>query len=638
MSELNQQTGSSGNDFFAPMPFVKLLGGFWAAMQPGKLILALAGIVTIFLSGWILDWLTPASDRVVINAANLSAEGYAPTELDAYLSGDYALSHRSFNALRDDMRRSNEENLKRLLTGSAMNLNTTEAEKWVREGKALSEIENKYLHDFDKAIPLLQKRYNISCDRINDEYQKIIDMADDSSEKQARREERDHELKQLKDAYMNIFDAVTGKSTGTALQQNEWLKRLIVADLRALAEYKAQEEKKANNDMELVLNTVQLAQLYQIAKAHKGAGIFATLVDLKTSRLHKAVGALVWNHDLSVVKNQLADIVKSAGWLWRFHWIYAIFMCLICLAVWSIVGGAICRITALQFARDERIGALRAAKFSSGKFASFFSAPLIPIVVVIIISIAIFVPSLITAIPRIGEMIGGILLLLALVGGFVIALVIVGLLAGFNLMYPTIAVEGSDSFDAISRPYSYIFARPWRMGFYSFIAAVYGSICYLFVHFFACLMLTATRSCVGAAVNLDGSSFINISGKLNAMWPAPTAQNLLPSINWMGLNWSETFAAAWIWIWVSLTVAVVLAFVISFFFSENTVIYFLLRQRVDGTDLEDVYLIQDVEDLVAQEARAEESQEPQPTQAPSEQSPPDSQVRPQTQEPDESSS
>jgi len=637
MSELNQQTGSSGNDFFAQMPFVKLFGGFRAAMQPGKLMLALAGIVAIFLAGWILDWLTPTSDRVVINTADISAEGYPPTELDAYLSGDYALSRRSFTTLRDDMRRSNEESLKRLLTGAAMNLDAIKAEKLIREGKALSNIEDKYIDDFDNAVTRLQIRYDTSRKRIADKYQTIIDTVE-GSERQARQEERDRELKQLKDAYMNIFAAVTGKSIGTALQQNEWLKRLIVADPRSINEYKAEEEKKAGQDMELILNTVQLAQLYQIAKASEGAGIFATLVDLKTSHLHKAVGALIWNHDLSAVKNQMADILKAAGWLWRFHYIYAFFMCLICLTVWSIVGGAICRITALQSARDERIGALRALKFGSGKFGSFFSAPLIPIGIIILIGIFIFLPSLIAAIPWIGEIIGGILLPLALVGGFIIALVIIGLVAGFNLMYPTIAVEGSDSFDAISRSYSYIFARPWRMGFFSLIAAVYGSVCYLFVRFFAFLMLTATRSCVRAAVDVDGSSYINIEGKLDAMWPAPIFQNLSPPINWMGLNWSETFAAALIWIWVSLTVAVVMAFVVSFFFSENTIIYFLLRKRVDGTDLEDVYLIQDVEDLMAQEAKTEEAQERTPMETVSEETTPAPEEQPETKEPEEPSS
>ena len=61
----------------------------------------------------------------------------------------------------------------------------------------------------------------------------------------------------------------------------------------------------------------------------------------------------------------------------------------------------------------------------------------------------------------------GILFFLALIGGaWLIAFLLVGLGGGWALMYPTIAVEGSDSFDAISRSFSYVFARPWRAGLY----------------------------------------------------------------------------------------------------------------------------------------------------------------------------
>ena len=60
-------------------------------------------------------------------------------------------------------------------------------------------------------------------------------------------------------------------------------------------------------------------------------------------------------------------------------------------------------------------------------------------------------------------------------------LVALGTAGGFNLMYPTIAVEGSDSFDAISRSFSYIYARPWRMIWYTMVAIVYGALTFLFV-------------------------------------------------------------------------------------------------------------------------------------------------------------
>ena len=62
----------------------------------------------------------------------------------------------------------------------------------------------------------------------------------------------------------------------------------------------------------------------------------------------------------------LSEIAGGACWLFRFHWLYGVVLTVAVLAIWSLFGGAICRVSALQVARDERIGAMRALKFSAG--------------------------------------------------------------------------------------------------------------------------------------------------------------------------------------------------------------------------------------------------------------------------------
>ena len=56
-------------------------------------------------------------------------------------------------------------------------------------------------------------------------------------------------------------------------------------------------------------------------------------------------------------------------------------------------------------------------------------------------------------------------------------LLLVGLVFGAPLMIPTICVEGTDSFDAISRSMSYVYARPWRYIWCKLVALVYGIPC-----------------------------------------------------------------------------------------------------------------------------------------------------------------
>jgi hypothetical protein len=174
-------------------------------------------------------------------------------------------------------------------------------------------------------------------------------------------------------------------------------------------------------------------------------------------------------------------------------------------------------------------------------------------------------------------------------------LVILGLVGGFNLMYPTIAVEGSDSFDAISRSFSYLYARPWRLGFYTMVAVIYGGLTYAFVRFFIYLILIVTHLAAGLFVFTQSDSHAWL---WNAMWPGPLINGRLAyAVDFGALGPGQKVGAFFILVWVYLVIALLGAFVISFYFSANTVIYYLMRREVDATELDDVYLEQVDEDF-----------------------------------------
>src|SRR5262249_28541623 len=77
---------------------------------------------------------------------------------------------------------------------------------------------------------------------------------------------------------------------------------------------------------------------------------------------------------------------------------------------------------------------------------------------------------------------------LVLLSGLAMAVVIVGLV-GWPMMYATISTEGSDSFDALSRSYSYVYVNPWQYPWYQLVAFVYGLIVVLFVGFMGALLV-----------------------------------------------------------------------------------------------------------------------------------------------------
>jgi hypothetical protein len=260
---------------------------------------------------------------------------------------------------------------------------------------------------------------------------------------------------------------------------------------------------------------------------------------------------------------------------------------LIKLCLVSIAGGAICRIAALQFARDEKPGIAEAVRFSLKKFWSFFTTPLIPAGIVILVGACISLLGVLGNIPfGLGELIVGILTPLALVGGAIIAVVLVGTIAGFNLMFPAVAYDGSDSLDAVSRSFNYVYVRPWRLGFYTAAAAVYGAICYVFVRLFAYLLLWSAYRGLRLGAGLD--SVRGLPDKIAAIWPEPSFAQLLAYSAAAGSR-SESVAAFLVYLSALIIVGLVVSFIISFYFSANIVIYALMRNKVDNKALEEIY-------------------------------------------------
>jgi hypothetical protein len=325
-------------------------------------------------------------------------------------------------------------------------------------------------------------------------------------------------------------------------------------------------------------------EYYKESGEHRG--VFSTLWRFGSEKFHGALKSL-FAFDLPGVAKNTADAFKAISWALRYHYIYSAIFFVITLVVISIAGGGLCRIAALQFARNEKPGITEALRFGAKRFLSFFTVPLAPVGIIIFIGLFVFLLGLIGNVPRAGELIMGIFMLLALIAGALIAIVLIGTVAGFNLMFPAIAYDGSDCFDAFSRSLSYVYSKPWRMVFYTIIAVVYGAICYIFVRFFAFLLLLTARGFLGLGIWVDNSS--KQVDKLTAIWPEPSFMGLRGAPTWATVNWSESLAAFLVYLALLVVVGLLVSFVISFYFSASTIIYALMRNRVDNTALEDVY-------------------------------------------------
>jgi hypothetical protein len=345
----------------------------------------------------------------------------------------------------------------------------------------------------------------------------------------------------------------------------------------------------------------------------QGDGVFYTLWHFGSEKYHIFLKELFELRFTSIAAN-IADCFTALRWAFRYHTLYCIIFIAIILAVASIAGGAICRISALQVARGEKPGLTEAVRFSIKRFTSFITAPLAPVTIILFIGIFILLLGLLGNIPYVGEIIVGLGMPLALFAGFLITVVVIGTFAGFNLMFPAIAYDGSDCFDAISRSFSYVYARPWRMLAYTLITVVYGSICYLFVRFFAFLSLWISHWFLRFSLwAKTGSEEMN---KLNSIWPEPQFMKLMVDPSTLHTaNSTEKVAAYLVYIFLLVVIGLVVSFVINFYFSANTIIYSLLRHKVDNTAFEDIYTPPDATDI-----------EPAETEPPKEKTPPEPEV------------
>ncbi|OHB54245.1 MAG: hypothetical protein A2Y07_01640 [Planctomycetes bacterium GWF2_50_10] len=317
-------------------------------------------------------------------------------------------------------------------------------------------------------------------------------------------------------------------------------------------------------------------------------GVFNIFVRFSCARFTDGAYALLTGNPVGML-GQLAYCGKAIEWALVMHTLYSLVFFGLSFVMLAIAGGAICRLAALEFANDEKPGFFEAMRFASSKARSLVTAPAAPVAMILLFGVPLIMTGLLGNIPwHIGEILMSVMLIFGLTFALLMTLLFIGALGGINMMLPAIAYESTDSFEAISRSFAYVFARPWRLGFYTLVAAVYGAACYVFVQFFAMIALGLMRTFLRLGVFTNSATYTE-TNKLDIIWPRGMifTPPMLGDIS--TLNWSEKTATVIISIFVLLVLCMVGAFVMSFFFSANSVIYALMRNVVDKTSLKDVW-------------------------------------------------
>jgi hypothetical protein len=332
--------------------------------------------------------------------------------------------------------------------------------------------------------------------------------------------------------------------------------------------------------------------------ATERAGIFQTLLREELAAFDQLIrSALVPDFGFSaflsgeeqsgVIGAILRMTMTIPGWLYHTHPGFLATYLLFAFLLLCLIGGAICRHAALHATVREPPTLAGACVFAARRYHHLLLTPLTPLLLMLGVGVLVALGGLLFNVPVL-DVVGGLGFGLLLAGGAIIALLLVGLVAGFGLMFPAVAVEGADFFDAISRAYGYIIGRPWHWLFYNIVLTIYGAITYLFVGLIVFLTLAATKSFADLLVFREPVEGVS---RLDAMLPAPQLGTLVPEASPHAdrLNGSGKAAGWLIAVWVRLLILLLPAFAFSFYFSAQTWVYLLLRRSADGVDYREVY-------------------------------------------------
>ncbi|HLJ92769.1 MAG TPA: hypothetical protein VKU02_06185, partial [Gemmataceae bacterium] len=174
---------------------------------------------------------------------------------------------------------------------------------------------------------------------------------------------------------------------------------------------------------------------------------------------------------------------------------------------WAIFGGAITRMAAVEVARNDKLGLGEALRFVLARWRSYIFASFGPVLFLAGCAVLLI---LLFGIPNwasfVAEFWVGVLLPAALALGLAMAVIVIGL-PGWPMIHATLGAEGSDSFDALSRCYSYVLQRPWSYIWYALVAIVYGAVVVFFVGFMGSLMIYFAKWGIGLVALKLGASY-----------------------------------------------------------------------------------------------------------------------------------
>ena len=284
------------------------------------------------------------------------------------------------------------------------------------------------------------------------------------------------------------------------------------------------------------------------------------------------------------------------------------------LGVWGFFGQAIHRITSLRIARDEGMSLKAGIGFSIKNFVTIALCP-----VIVAVAIGIFygcnaLAGAAVSIDYFGGILAIVLVPLAMISTLLILLIAIGGAVGLPLVGAAAAWERNGSLDAISRAFSYIFARPLQFFWNYFLIFLMTTVILVAGGHFENILEKSMDSLVwrestslilNTPKTLDNSdpAYEKLSAENKTLAATldektgrarPFARDFQAVVN---APWHDKLQTLVFWLLISIIRFGGFAVAIWWFFGATTSVYADLRADVDGTEEDEIYLEEEDEDF-----------------------------------------
>jgi len=156
-------------------------------------------------------------------------------------------------------------------------------------------------------------------------------------------------------------------------------------------------------------------------------------------------------------------------------------------------------------------------------------------------------------------------------------------------MVASVACEGQNNFDAMTRAYAYTFQRPLNYAMYLLIAMVFGGFCWLVVANLTdgIVNLGYWSTSFGTALVSGDDSRMDVVRSLTAPTTVDESGNVIAADPSTVLTAGQAMIRGWTW----LLRCVSAAFVYGLFWCMASAVYLLLRKDVDDTEMDEISVV-----------------------------------------------